>query len=117
MDKLGAEADRLNKIKLPDHRVMEYIEFLLPMPDEATKLQEKNVDYLRSDLKLLYLEAPDLEHVGKNGYRFICAVSDFAIHVKPLRETASYQENLYLFIRTMDGNSLIDKAYELTASS
>lgn len=115
MGKLGAEVDRLNKIKLPDHKVMEYIEFLIPMPDDATKLQEKNVEFLRTDMKLRYFEAPDLEHVGKNGYRFICAVSDFATHVKPLRETASYQENL--FMRTMDGNPLIDKAYELIASA
>jgi phage/plasmid-like protein (TIGR03299 family) len=115
MDKLGTEVDKLNKIKLPDHKIMEYIEFLIPMPDEATKLQKKNIEFLRSDLKFRYFEAPDLEHVGKNGYRFICAVSDFATHVKPLRETASYQENL--FMRTMEGNPLIDKAYELIASA
>lgn len=115
MDKLGAEVDQLNRIKMTDHKVMEYIELLLPMPDNATKIQEKNVEFLRSDMKLRYFEAPDLEHVGKNGYRFINAISDFATHAKPLRETSSFKENL--FMRTMEGNPLIDKAYELVLAS
>jgi len=86
----------IDSIKTPDHKVLEYIEFLLPMPEQATKLQEKNVQQLRKDLHARYFEAPDLKQVGKNGYRFINAVSDFATHAKPLRETASYKENLFL---------------------
>ena len=67
---------------------------------------------VREDLKIRYFDAPDLKGVvGKNAYRFICAVSDFATHAKPLRETASYRENM--FGKTMEGNPLIDKAYEL----
>ncbi len=81
------------------------------MPDNAPNLQEKNVQQLRDDLQARYFEAPDLKQVGKNGYRFINAVSDFATHAKPLRETPSYKENLLL--RTMEGNPLIYKAYEL----
>jgi phage/plasmid-like protein (TIGR03299 family) len=115
MDKLGSEVDRLNKIKLTDHKIMEYIDFLIPMPDNATKLQEKNVEQLRTDMKIRYFDAPDLAQVSKNGYRFINAVSDFATHAKPLRETSSFKENL--FIKTMEGNPLIDKAYELLLAS
>lgn len=111
VDKLGAEVDRWNRIKLPDHKVLEYMEMLLPMPDNATKTQEKNVHLLRTDMKTRYFDAPDLAHVGKNGYRFINAVSDFTTHAKPLRETSSFKENL--FVRTMEGNTLIDKAHEL----
>ena len=66
-------------------------------------------------MKRRYFEAPDLRHVGKNAYRFLNAVSDFATHVKPLRETANYRENL--FARTMEGNPLIDKAYELVLAA
>ncbi|MBI0578605.1 DUF945 domain-containing protein [Neobacillus cucumis] len=111
MKKLGTEAELLNQIKIPDYKVMEYIDILLPMPNNVTKIQERNVTNLRGDMKRRYFDAPDLLHVGKNGYRFINAVSDFATHVKPLRETASYKENL--FLRTMEGNPIIDKAYEL----
>jgi hypothetical protein len=34
--------------------------------------------------------------MGKTGYRLINAISDFATHAKPLRETASFKENLFL---------------------
>jgi phage/plasmid-like protein (TIGR03299 family) len=77
MKRLGAEAERLNQIKIPDHKIMEYIDMLLPMPDQVTKIQERNVKNLRGDLKCRYFDAPDLSHVSKNGYRFINAVSDF----------------------------------------
>ena len=59
-----------------------------------------------------YFDPPDLKgQVGKNAYRFICAVTDFATHSKPLRETINYRENV--FSKTIEGNPLIDKAYEL----
>ena len=62
-------------------------------------------------MQLRYFEAPDLKHVGKNAYRFVNAVSDFATHAKPLKERANYRENL--FAKTVEGNALIDRAYEL----
>lgn len=79
-----------------------------------TPIQENNVDLLRTDMKLRYFEAPDLQNVSKNGWRFINAVSDFATHAKPLRKTASYSENM--FEKTINGNPLIDKAYEILYS-
>ena len=78
-------------------------------------LQLRNVQQLRNDLTARYFEAPDLTQIDKNGYRFINAVSDFSTHARPLRETTSYQENL--FLRTMEGNPIIDKAYELILAS
>ena len=115
MGKLGAEIHKLNKIKLNDGKVMEYIEMLLPMDDEPTENHRKNVTRIRSDLKTRYFDAPDLKHVGKNAYRFICAVSDFATHARPLRETANYRENM--FAKTIEGNPLIDRAYELALAA
>lgn len=109
MNNLGVEVDRLNKIKLSDHKVMEYINLLIPLQDNATKQQEKNVQQLRSDMQLRYFDAPDLAFVGKNGYHFINAVSDFATHSKPLRETATFKENM--FLKTVDGNPLICEAF------
>jgi hypothetical protein len=53
--------------------------------------------------------------VGKNGYRFINAISDFATHAKPLRERSNYRESL--FAKTVDGNPLIDKAYQMVMAA
>lgn len=70
---------------------------------------------MRDDFQARYFDVPNLRDVGKNGYRFINAVSDFATHAKQLRGTASFKEEL--FLRTMEGNSLIDKAHKLILAS
>lgn len=111
MTSLGKEIDCLQSQKISDRQVMEYIETLLPMEDAATRQQKKNIQKLREDMKIRYFEAPDLQGVGKNAYRFINAVSDFATHAEPLRKTANYKENL--FARTMEGNVMIDRAYQM----
>lgn len=111
MKELGKTIEELNQFKMSDRKVMEYIDALFPDREEMSTQQKKNRNRLKEDLKLRYFEAPDLKEVGKNGYRFINAVSDFATHAKPLRETAGYRENL--FARTVDGNAMIDRAYDL----
>lgn len=115
MGRLGMEFSRLNKIKLSDQKVLEYIDLLLPMDKQPTEIHRKNITRIREDMKARYFDAPDLKHVGKNAYRFIKAVSDFATHAKPLRNTANYQENM--FAKTIEGNPLIDKAYELVTAA
>lgn len=111
MDSLGIEFEHLRRQKITDEQVKEYIEMLLPMEKEATLIQSRNIIRLREDMRKRYYDAPDLQKVGNNAYRFINAVSDFATHSTPLRRTANYNENL--FARTVDGNPLIDKAYQI----
>lgn len=115
MTALGAEFEELCKIRMSDKKVMESVKELLPMKDDMTIQQKKNVRNLQEDLKRRYFDAPDLQDTGKNAYRFVNAVSDFATHSKPLRETANYKENL--FMRTMDGNALIDRAYRMVKAA
>ena len=115
MDSLGKEFERLRRQKITDGQVKEYIEMLLPIENDATSMQKKNILKLREDMKSRYYDAPDLQGVGNNAYRFINAVSDFATHSNPLRKTANYNENL--FSRTIDGNPLIDRAYQLVKAA
>lgn len=115
MDALGKEFELLRKKTLTDKAVMEYIEILLPSEDGSTPQQTRNMKRLQEDLKMRYFDAPDLKGVGKNAYRFINAVSDFATHAKPLRRSANYKENL--FAKTIEGNSLIDKAYQMVRAA
>lgn len=115
MEELGKAIDGLNKIRLSDRKVYEYIDALFPLVDNATETQRKNLLRLKEDVKVRYFEAPDLKEVGKNGYRFVNAVSDFATHSEPLRKRANYKESL--FVRTVEGNALIDRAYELVKAA
>lgn len=115
MDSLAAEFEQLRRQKMTDAQVKEYIELLLPMEEEPTPVQKKNIIRLREDMMKRYHDAPDLQRVGKNAYRFVNAVSGFATHSNPLRRTANYNENL--FNRTIDGNPLIDRAYQLVKAA
>ena len=115
MENLGKEFELLRKQKITDAQLNEYIEQLLPLDENATAVQNKNITRLRRDLTKRYYDAPDLQSTGFNAYRFINAVSDFATHTDPLRRTANYNENL--FARTIDGNPMIDKAYQLVKAA
>ena len=111
----GRSLKNLRMHKLSDQEVMDYIEILLPIEDGSTPQQVRNMKRLQEDMKIRYFDAPDLKDTGKNAYRFINAVSDFATHAKPLRQTAKYKENL--FAKTVDGNPLIDRAYQLISAA
>lgn len=115
MGELGRGIDALSKIKLTDKQVMAFMGEFFPTEPDMPEAQRKNNLRLLDDMKLRYWEAPDLSHVDKNGYRFINAVSDFATHADPIRRTRNYEENL--FLRTVEGNSLIDKAYKLVLAA
>ena len=115
MSELGKSIEQLNQIKLNDAKIIEFINELISESDNATFQQKRNILKLREDMKARYFDAPDLQGVGKNGYRFINAVSDFATHAKPLRERANYRDNL--FAKTIDGHPMIDKAYQMTLAA
>lgn len=111
MDELAKDIERLNKIKLSDRKVYEYIDALFPLYNDPTDMQLRNLKRMKEEVKTRYFDAPDLAYTEKSAYRFVNAVSDFATHSKPLRTTANYRENL--FARTVDGNAMIDRAYDL----
>lgn len=115
MAELGKAIEKLSQVKLSDRRVMEYIDAMFPLYENPSEQQKKNLMRQKEDLMLRYFEAPDLKQTGKNGYRFINAVSDFATHSEPLRKSRQYQERL--FGRTVEGNAMIDKAYELVKAA
>ncbi|MBQ7562373.1 MAG: DUF932 domain-containing protein [Lachnospiraceae bacterium] len=116
MEALGAEFKELQRKSLPDKKVIDMIEILLPdLEKDSTQRQKNNIRRQRDDLAMRYFEAPDLKGLGKNAYRFINAVSDYATHAEPIRKTANYQETL--FGRTIEGNPMIDKAYKMLCAA
>ena len=115
MGELGRGIDGLSNIKLSDGKVMKLMEEFFPVSNDLPDVQRKNNLRLLDDLKARYWDAPDLSNVGKNGYRFVNAVSDFATHANPIRRTKNYDENL--FLRTVEGNPLIDRAYKMVLAA
>lgn len=76
--------------------------------------QQKYEDKLKrkkNDIITIYHDKPDLVGTERSAFRFVNAVSDYATHTDDHKQTKNYQENL--FMRTIDGNGLIDTAYQL----
>ncbi len=115
MGELGKGIDELARKRLTDKKVMQYMSEFFPVTEDMTAAQKKNNLALLNDMKARYFDAPDLQDLGKNGYRFINAVSDFATHAEPIRKTKNYKENL--FLKTVEGNPLIDKAYQMACAA
>lgn len=115
MGELGRGVDGLVNRKLTDKKVMAYMSDFFPVTEDMSAAQKKNNLALLNDMKARYFDAPDLQGVGKNAYRFVNAVSDFATHAEPIRRTKNYRENL--FLKTVEGNPLIDKAYQMAVSA
>lgn len=80
---------------------------------EALRQQkaEEKINRKRADILNIYFDKPDLRGTEHTAFRFINAVSDYATHTTDHKNTANYQENL--FMKTVDGNNLIDTSYQL----
>lgn len=115
MSQLGRSINELQAKKLTDKKVLAMIGSLYPVSEDLSEMQKKNNLKQQEILKACYFDAPDLQGVGKNGYRFINAVSDMAYHGKPLRQTKNYNENL--FRKTIDGLPVLDKTYQMVLSA
>jgi len=112
MEELHEEFGELKLMTLTDDKVDEYINMLIPLSEtETSQTKIRRIEDMRNELRTRYHEAPDLVDVEKSAYRFVNAVSDFATHTIPFRKTKNFAENR--FMKTVDGNALIDKAYAM----
>lgn len=76
---------------------------------------EEKLETKRNDILTIYHDKPDLVGTEYSAFRFINAVSDYATHTTDHKQTKNYQENL--FMKTIDGNGLIDTAYQLALAA
>jgi phage/plasmid-like protein (TIGR03299 family) len=72
---------------------------------------EEKLNRKKADILSIYFDKPDLRGTEQSAFRFVNAVSDYATHTTDHKNTKNYQENL--FMRTIDGNGLIDTSYQL----
>ena len=79
------------------------------------KKYEEKLDRKRDEILTIYHEKPDLVGTEKSAFRFVNAVSDYATHTTDHKNTKNYQENL--FMRTVDGHSLIDTAHRIALAA
>lgn len=115
MEALGMEIEQLQRKKISEKKVLAFMDEFFPVTEDMSSMQKRNAKRQKEDMKLRYFDAPDLMGLPNSAYRFINAVSDFATHAAPIRKTEKYRENL--FLRTMEGNALIDRAYQMAKAA
>lgn len=84
---------------------------------EAVRQQkfEEKLNQKRTDILNIYYDKPDLVGTEHTAFRFVNAVSDYATHTTDHKQTKNYQENL--FMKTVDGHSMIDNAYKIAKAA
>ena len=76
---------------------------------------EESLNRKKKDILNIYFDKPDLKGTEHTAFRFVNAVSDYATHNNDHKNTRNYQENL--FMRTIDGNNLIDTSYQIALAA
>ena len=110
---LGAmekEIEREKSILLEDKHLDQMVNTLLQFKETDSDRTKQRVLANRQELKSYYYAA-ELDGYEKSAFRFMNAVSDWATHRTPARQTANYASNL--FQKTLDGNEYIDAAYTI----
>lgn len=112
MKELEIEIEDLKLARISDDDLTEMIAEIIPIKeDDKSEIRVRRLQEQRAELRYRYEEAPDLQGVEKSMYRFVNAVSDFATHRIPDRNTKNYNENL--FMNVVDGEKLIDLSYAI----
>lgn len=107
---LGGAIEHQKRVLLTDNKLDQMIDTLLQFKETDTDRVKERVKMNREELRRYY-NASDLDGYGNTGFRFINAVSDWATHRVPSRQTANYASNL--FQSTLNGNEFIDVAYNM----
>ena len=115
MESLAKEAEALNKIKLSDTQVDQYINRLFPIIDnKMTDKQKENQLLRREQLSDVFYHKDDLANYNSTGYKFISAVADYVDHVDG-RKTANANINRYMSVA--HGNSIVDQSYNMVLAA
>lgn len=112
---LDTEIDRMKLLTINDNKVKSFFETLFPVENGMTQRMIDNAMKQREELAYRYLNAPDLDGMEQSGFRLMCAVTDFADHTAPQRNTQNWKANR--FLKNMSGaNELMDMTQQFIDS-
>lgn len=111
LDAMEGVIERQKRVAIEDRHLDQMLGVLFPMKEDATPREKEKVLTNRAEVTRIYRGASDLDGYEKSGFRFVNAVSDWATHHTPSRQTANYRGNLMQ--KTLAGNEYIDKAVEM----
>ena len=106
---LAMEFEDLVKRASVDKKVVDFRDIL-----KSHKAEEK-LNQKRTEILNIYFDKPDLRSTEHTAFRFVNAISDYCTHTTDHKNTRNYQENL--FMKVVDGHSMIDNAYKLVKAA
>ena len=111
LDAMQNVIERQKRILLEEKHVDNFLSQLFPVNDEISQREYVRMMDSREEVKRIYKTADDLDGYENSGFKFVNAVSDWATHHTPSRQTKNYRDNL--FQKTLAGNEYIDAAYTM----
>lgn len=108
MKRLDENSDRLANTKISDDEIAKFIAELFPIAEDATDRVKNNTMNARESYTACYF-APDITKFQNTAWGLVNATSDFATHVKSIRNTSKAKENRWANL--LNGNVIIDTTF------
>lgn len=108
---MNDQIERQKTIFLEDKQLENMINLMFQFKEEDSQRTKEKVMLQRTQLLDTYRNAPDLDGYGNTAFRFVNAVSDWATHHIPSRQTKNWRSNLMQ--NTLEGNKYIDMAVNM----
>lgn len=111
LDSMGQKIEQQKQCLLEEKHIDNFLSMMFPFKTEDTPRIKERAMQQREEVRYLYRTVDDLDGYENSGFKFVNAVSDWATHHVPARQTANYQNNL--FQSTIEGNKYIDMAVSM----
>lgn len=108
LEAMNSTIENQKRILLSDGHFDQLISRVFPIKESDKDSVKERIKLNREEVRAIYNSADDLSGREKSGFRFVNAVSDWATHHTPMRETKTYRSKL--FQNTLNGNPYIDTA-------
>lgn len=111
LDAMTLKIEQQKMLRLEDRHVNMFLDQLFPIGEDISQREYDRMTASREEVMNIYKTKDDLDGYEDSGFKFINAVSDWATHHTPSRQTRNYNDNL--FQKTLGGNQYIDAAYTM----
>lgn len=105
MEAMGFHAEKLAKTKVSLADLNAVLDEMFPAKEDDSECKKRNAAKAKEEIMVCYY-APDLENFRGTAWGAVNAISDFATHNQPRRNTENYRENNWG--RVIDGHPVID---------
>lgn len=105
------QADVMTQTVISPKFIYDMANYLFPVNDKMTELQKSRAEYAQGTLVNLYKTKDDIKKFQNNKWGAYLAITDFASHIAPARNSATAKESRMLALFD-GGNDIVTKAQE-----